>query len=610
MFKSSKFYKDMKRVVTIAIVACFSLLIFMGFIMNFNKIVNKHNELNVSAAYDFSVSSAVELKPNDSNYKNNSEFEISNKKGLGKFALSVYNGCTFAGKTVKLTKSFEYVRDYDIDSSHIFRGIGYPTDEDIELYTDYGSNPPISAFCGTFDGCGFTVSNFHMRLKYKMTLQEWDDDVIMMEGDGYLGFFGVLADGAVVKNLRLENLSYYIDEYEYSFSSGTAYVGAIAGYIIDGAEIYNCEVSGFYVRDGNGTDENGRDEYIGGLVGRAAYSNKNQVPYKIRDCYVENFQSTVHSNENWLLPYYNYWDNSIGAFVGRDTVFHDSGGLSGGYYTNLGQIIKCVLNNKDSFKTADKSGFDYGIGYSDQTDYDANGIFLTKQDDYSKLGSDISIGGEDEGDYWYWAEDYNDGYPRLRQFISSWKTVTFNSNPEKSATFNETSIQIPGTANEVYSSGGSTIEIYNRVITAIAEPGYKILGWTCNSATSYTVNCELIPFKLTFTNVSSFATMKVDGTIKTSDTMELNYGSVVNFSSEVDNGISTYTYEISNAGNVLKTITYTTKSKKYTMGIDNNKNLINGLNGSNTYEIVFSDGVTSKRIVPNFVLKNYDFILK
>ena len=153
--KSSKFYKDVKKIVTITIVACFSLLIFMGFIMNFNKILNRHNELNVSAAYSFSNAA---LKPEDSNYKNNSEFNISTTNGLKGFAESVANGCTFKNKTVKLTESIEYTREYD-DQANTFRGIGMPSDDIISFYTEHGSNPPIYAFCGTFDGCGYTFQH-------------------------------------------------------------------------------------------------------------------------------------------------------------------------------------------------------------------------------------------------------------------------------------------------------------------------------------------------------------------------------------------------------------------------------------------------------------------
>jgi hypothetical protein len=92
---------------------------------------------------------------------------------------------------------------------------------------------PIANFSGTFNGNGYTISNF--------STNKSDTD--------YVGFFGSIAPGGTVKNLTLQNVAV----------TGRAQTGGLAGTNINGT-ITNCGVTGSV------TGNDGYD-YVGGLVG-------------------------------------------------------------------------------------------------------------------------------------------------------------------------------------------------------------------------------------------------------------------------------------------------------------------------------------------------------
>jgi hypothetical protein len=83
------------------------------------------------------------------------------------------------------------------------------------------SSAVIPVFSGTFEGNAHTISN------------------LTITGDGYLGLFGVLWSGAVVKNLGLAdvNMASCGDDYNDD-------VGGISGYSREGSSIANCYSTG------------------------------------------------------------------------------------------------------------------------------------------------------------------------------------------------------------------------------------------------------------------------------------------------------------------------------------------------------------------------------
>lgn len=103
------------------------------------------------------------------------------------------------------------------------------------------SNP----YTGTFDGCGYTISNLSINGKLQ-----------------YAGLFGYVGSGGTVQNLNVSGTIYN--------SSSEARTGGIAGYL-DGGAVTNCSFSGKI------TMEDIR--YLGGIVG---YADNNST---VANCY-------------------------------------------------------------------------------------------------------------------------------------------------------------------------------------------------------------------------------------------------------------------------------------------------------------------------------------
>jgi hypothetical protein len=123
-----------------------------------------------------------------------------------------------------------FILTADIDMSGItgtqYNIIGYFTD-----YYDY------LAFTGTFDGDGHVIRNFTYEAEYK----------------NHAGLFGYLRDGAVIKNLGLEDCA---------ITSTGDHIGTLAGFVYH-STIKNCYATG--------TLTVGYGSNIGGLVGTLTY---------------------------------------------------------------------------------------------------------------------------------------------------------------------------------------------------------------------------------------------------------------------------------------------------------------------------------------------------
>lgn len=111
-------------------------------------------------------------------------------------------------------------------------------------------------FNGTFDGRGYTING--------LTLGAEDKPFALDSENLYIGLFGILGAKAVVKNVNLTNVAFYITY------AATAYLGGIAGITqgsttsgdYTGAIIDACSVSGIlYLNNTKG------NHFVGGLVG-------------------------------------------------------------------------------------------------------------------------------------------------------------------------------------------------------------------------------------------------------------------------------------------------------------------------------------------------------
>lgn len=142
---------------------------------------------------------------------NNNVIIIETAEELAGLAKSVNEGTDYDGITVKL------VKDLDLQNKE-WTPIGYGCMEE--------ENPADEkAFRGTFDGGDHTIYNLKI---------DQSEGTMGGEGTGSAGIalFGQLLDGAIVKNLDVEN----------AVVKGNHFVAVIAGYAYNGVLIDDCEV--------------------------------------------------------------------------------------------------------------------------------------------------------------------------------------------------------------------------------------------------------------------------------------------------------------------------------------------------------------------------------
>ena len=182
--------------------------------------------------------------------------EVADEQTFAIVANMVNSGSTFEGKTIKLTSDITFTAPAPAIGSFINTG---------------GAADAVSApFKGTFDGQNHTISNF---------------ETIVTEYKGAAGFFGYVADGAVIKNVTLKNPKI----------TGTAYTGALIGkadkgssYVtisdvtIDGATVTSVPAKGT-----NGEFDGGNN--VGGLVGITQYG------MEVKGCTVKNSTITGYA---------------------------------------------------------------------------------------------------------------------------------------------------------------------------------------------------------------------------------------------------------------------------------------------------------------------------
>ena len=179
-------------------------------------------------------------------------FTISTAAQLKGFAdLVNIDDKMFAGKTVMLAE--------DIDlGGHIWEPIG-----------NYISNPVRSAFKGTLDGDGHTVSNLYI-----------DEGYTERSGSAWMGFFTTIRDNATVKNLTLKDA-------KLDLLDDPNQAGILAAMLYD-SHVINCHVSGT-ITTVNSSKWLGNGEYIGGMIGAVhseTYASMERCSADvIMDCY-------------------------------------------------------------------------------------------------------------------------------------------------------------------------------------------------------------------------------------------------------------------------------------------------------------------------------------
>jgi hypothetical protein len=217
-----------------------------------------------------------------------------------------------------LSKMNRVVNSSDVSVKNKYRAEHYKLTADINMadvpWMPLGGIASTTAFTGSFDGGGKTISNLKVR------------------GESYLGFFGYIS-GATIKNLTLENFSP-----EGTGAYGTSYIGGIAAYSASGTTITDCAVSGIMATNGSpmggitgylsGTISGCTTEVdinatnggtnIGGIVG-------NLVLGTVENCSVRNYSvnGAIESNATW------------NGYVG---------GIAGGVATGAAQNTAVITN--------------------------------------------------------------------------------------------------------------------------------------------------------------------------------------------------------------------------------------------------------------------------
>ena len=146
-------------------------------------------------------------------------YEINDLDGFLAFRAAVNAGNSFEGMTVRLNVDLNFNK---LDWTENIGNAEYP-------------------FEGIFDGQGKSIKNLYFGSRQEVARD-------------YLGLFGVISGGAVIKNVVLEDLLFVP-------GGGGQYVGTVVGYASNGVTIQGNVVNKLKVE---GT------EYVGGLVGYAS----------------------------------------------------------------------------------------------------------------------------------------------------------------------------------------------------------------------------------------------------------------------------------------------------------------------------------------------------
>lgn len=426
-----------------------------------------------------------------------------------------------------------------------------------DLTVDYDY---IDTFYGIFDGNGHTIT-------YKNQLE--------LEGTNG-AFCGILNSEATIKNLKIKNANILAP----SSSGSTSYIGAIAGHnkgTIESCIVENCTfVSNRWL--GNC--------YAGAIAGKNSGTIKN--------CLVTG-------------------KYSIGGLEGSGLV-SDADGIRGSHF-----VASFLSEEKDvpstERKNATHSVFNADIITKfDGADYDcfedgkvkhpigtlSGNLYNTQRDSFSSLGNNLEKGGPQDNENggpqdnengvtsaWYFSgEDYNDGWPMLRAFMS-WQTINFVA--EDGGDVNPKEIELPQDIDTTAFKNVSTktLTLYNQKITAThPNDSYKVSSWKWSEDNkTYTVHFALDTISIYFKNVSDYITMSCSDDVQPGKSIDVVDGSTINMKYHkipnrivVIDGISSdkrchclvyVEYRFTIAGNDEESwVKYEVNDNKYFIGID------------------------------------------
>lgn len=298
-------------------------------------------------------------------------FQIKTAEQLIKFASSVDNQVNYAGYFVKLTS--------DIDLGNT------------------GWNPVgggQNAFYGTFDGGNHTVS--------RVTIGAKDNPYVLENDVQMIGFFGILGDTAVIKNLTLKNICMNVEG-----ASGTLSVGGISGNFETSEKseplIDHCSVQGTI------TGNTGKGNcFVGGITGRQVSGRiiNSKTDVKLNGTsgggYVEAGGISGMNNEGLIANCYTLGSiqgngtegdtevvaGGIAGLVQGDIVnCYEKGNIVSKLKTDLagmvagwhregkGKIYNCFYNANAKFSVNNANVKKKAVGYVEEAEMDEEGLY-------------------------------------------------------------------------------------------------------------------------------------------------------------------------------------------------------------------------------------------
>lgn len=170
------------------------------------------------------------------------------------------------------------------------------------------------------DDTVFTPIGYYSR-EYNGTFEGFEDvtytisNLNIGSNTGYQGLFGRLGSSAIIRNIRLDDVSIETD--------GATYVGAFAGLSVGGT-LEHCYVNNLFVELSE--TPSGEEIFIGGLVGELYATARSSISY----CQLSNIEITSGSDASCECI-------EIGGIVGRDNT-DSSNGFS---------LYQCIVTNSN-----------------------------------------------------------------------------------------------------------------------------------------------------------------------------------------------------------------------------------------------------------------------
>lgn len=297
-------------------------------------------------------------------------------------------------KTEDQLRAFALSLTNKIDYTNTFISLGNNIDISSKEWTPIGKSD--YAFNGNFDGKGYSVSG--------LNIGKSDAPLAIEKGNIFVGFFGVLGENAIVKNLKLTGIAIYTS-YE-----ATTYIGGVAGYMNGSSSSYkgtlidSCEIDGKIVHTATAGNN-----LVGGVVGQqykgSIINTKTNMDLSctVTSGYLAEVGGIVGLNNRGLVANCYTLGNAYGSGLRSAEGMGVVSTLIG---CNAGNLVNCYTNGSN--KTDDYSqyvgavsGWVTGIGKSYVCYYNENAemtLGTQKVSPVESIGTKIASGVNDEGD--------------------------------------------------------------------------------------------------------------------------------------------------------------------------------------------------------------------